>query len=113
MDKIIISILIISVASVTLYFVIEDAMSEPVQVVKKTWYFVPVECWSITEVKYSNKLIGNFEPFGCGVYSSTIDDARAVSRDELWKLEKGIVEVNFSMCTEPKGGYRLNFDQER
>lgn len=112
MDKITISILIISASSVAFYFVIEDSMSEPVQVVKKTWYFVPVDCWSITEVKYSNKLIGNFEPCGCGVYSKNMNDANGISRDELWKLEKGIVEVNFSMCTEPKGGYGLNFDQE-
>ena len=113
MDKITISILIISVVSVTLYFVIEDAMSDHEEVVKKTWYFVPVNCWLITEVKYSDKLIGQHEPCGCGVYSTTIDEARAVSIDEKWKKDSGNVEVDFSLCVEPKYGYGIRTEQEQ
>ena len=97
----------------TLYFVIEDAMSDHEEVVKKTWYFVPVNCWLITEVKYSDKLRGQNESCGCGVYSTTIDEARSVSKNDIWKLEKGLVEVDFSICTESKGGYGLNYDQKR
>ena len=113
MDKITISILIISVVSVTLYFVIEDAMSDHEEVVKKTWYFVPVNCWLITEVKYSDKLRGQHEPCGCGVYSQTIDPARAVPIEMKWMLDKDQVNLDYSLCVELKGGYGIRTDKEQ
>jgi len=103
MDKSILAISIISILSVVIFFVVDNIVKEPLEPIeKKTWYFIPVDYLSLGEVGLSDKLIAKHETGGYGVYSTTIDVARAVPIELKSKLVDGSVIVDLSMCAESK-----------